>query len=89
MARPHNQLPKQRDIFSILTWVSAFTTYSAIVARALPARTKQLLANMRLQQRVAIVQQNLCYLLLSFLFTLWFTQFLFVLLTKYLIFSLN
>lgn len=33
-ARPHDQLPEQREIASIPTWVSAFTMYTAIVTEA-------------------------------------------------------
>ena len=53
VARPHDQLPKQSEITSILTWVSAFSTYTAIIAEAYPARTKELLAYMRLMVREA------------------------------------
>ena len=64
LARPHDQLPKQREVSSILTWVSAFTTYTAIVSEAHPSRTKELLAYMRLMVREARRSNNkgwLCY----------------------------
>ena len=47
------QRPKQREITSVLTWVSAFTTYIAILSEAHPNRTKDLLAYMRLIVREA------------------------------------
>ena len=36
---PHDLPPRQREVFSILTWVSAFVTYAAIVSEAHPSRT--------------------------------------------------
>ena len=45
--------PKQREISSILTWVSAFVTYTAVVAAAHPDRVKDLLAYLRLIMREA------------------------------------
>ena len=53
VARPHDQLPKLREVTSILTWISAFVTYAAIVAEAYPGRTKDLLAYSRLIVREA------------------------------------
>ena len=45
--------PKQREISSILTWVSAFVTYTAVVAAVHPDRVKDLLAYLRLIVREA------------------------------------
>ncbi len=53
IARPQNHLPKQREVTSILTWISAFLTYTAILAEAFPARTKELMAYSRLIVRGA------------------------------------
>ena len=46
-------MPRQRDVTSILTWVLAFVTYSAIVAEAYPSRINHLLAYQRLIVREA------------------------------------
>ena len=45
--------PRQREIKSVLTWISAFITYTAILTEAFPARTKELLAYMRVILREA------------------------------------
>ena len=62
VARPHDQLPKQREITSILTWVLAFSTYTAIIAEAYPAPTKELLAYTRLMVREASRGNSKCWL---------------------------
>lgn len=41
-ARPNDLRPKLREVQSILTWVSAFITYTAIVIAAHPHRAKDL-----------------------------------------------
>ena len=50
---PHKHSPRQREITSILTWVSAFITYTGIVAEAHPTCIKDLLAYQRLIVREA------------------------------------
>ena len=50
---PSQQKPKQREIRSILTWLPAFITYTAILADHVPYRTRELLAYMRLIIREA------------------------------------
>ena len=47
-SRPLDQRPKQREVASILSWVSAFATYIAVVAEAHPGRVKDMLAYMRI-----------------------------------------
>ena len=66
LARNLDQMPTQREVASILTWISAFTTYTAIVTEAHPTKTKELLAYMymRLIVREARRGNNkgwLCY----------------------------
>ena len=53
-----DQLPKQREISSILTWVSAFATYTAIVAEAHHSQTKEMLAYLHLMVREASRNNN-------------------------------
>ena len=50
---PSQQKPKQREIRSILTWLPAFITYTAILADHVPYCTRELLAYMRLIIREA------------------------------------
>ena len=50
---PSQQKPKQREIRSILTWLPAFITYTAILADHVPYRTRELLAYMHLIIREA------------------------------------
>ena len=47
-SHPLDQRPKQREVASILSWVSAFATYVAVVAEAHPGRVKDMLAYMRI-----------------------------------------
>ena len=43
--------PEQREITKIVTWVSCFSTYAAIVAQKHPERTRDMMAYMRLMVR--------------------------------------
>ena len=47
-SRPLDQRPKQREVASILSWVSAFATYIAVMAEAHPGQVKDMLAYMRI-----------------------------------------
>lgn len=51
---PLSKQPEQREVGSLLTWVSSFATYVAIVANAHPNRVPNMLAYMRLIIREAI-----------------------------------
>ena len=51
---PHLRPPETREIGSLPTWVSAFATYTAVVAEAHPQRVKDMLAYMRLIIREAM-----------------------------------
>ena len=46
-------MPQQREVPSLLTWVASFVTYVAIVAEKWPEKIKSLLAYMRLLIREA------------------------------------
>lgn len=47
-SHPLEQRPKQREVASILSWVSAFATYIAVVAEVHPSRAKDMLAYLRI-----------------------------------------
>ena len=52
MGQPAKQA-EQREVGSLITWVSSFTTYVAVVAEAHPERVRDMLAYMRLIVREA------------------------------------
>lgn len=51
--RSLHEPPRQREITSIMSWVSAFATYTAMVAEEHPHRVKDMLAYLRLIVREA------------------------------------
>ena len=51
--RSTSKAPEAREINALPTWVSAFSTYVAVVAAAHPGRTKEMLAYLRLLVREA------------------------------------
>lgn len=58
LSRPPDQRPKQREVSSILSWVSAFATYIAVTAEAHPDRVKDMLAYLRIIVKEAARSNN-------------------------------